>query len=510
MHVKSKTLQEDNDQSFEDLFFHSGQSGIKAFEEMMEAVTNQLIDFQMEQTKPYNGKSPAEVKQEVEALKQASCKGDHLPHFLKELDQSVMNHSIHVNHRQAVGHLHCPPLLPGVAAELILSVFNQSMDSWDQSPAAGFVEEKMIHWLIDQFQLGEQSDGVFSSGGTQSNYMGLLLARDYYCEREFGHDVQKEGLPSHSSRLKILCSKEAHFTVKKSAAQLGLGEEAVVLIETDEDHRMCFTDLKTKVKHLKNNGDLPFALVGTCGTTDFGSIDPLKELADFSKENNLWFHVDAAYGGALILSHSHREKLKGIQEANSITVDFHKLFYQPISCGAFLINDQSCFKYLNHHADYLNPKEDEEEGIPHLVNKTVATSRRFDALKLWTSLRVVGIERFQKMIDHTFVIAQQAADEIEAVKELEGVNRNPELNTVLFRFTAEEISKSELNQMNRVIQQKLLYEGAAFAAKTKVNNDVYLKLTLLNPRTSLSDIKAIFKRIIELGIQEVDKRRVLI
>ncbi|GGF32047.1 L-2,4-diaminobutyrate decarboxylase [Halobacillus andaensis] len=497
-------------QSFDHLFLHSGQEGIKAFEEMMESLTNELIDFHMQQTQPYSGKSPAEIERELKRLKPVSEQGESFSLYLKELEETVLSNSLHVTHTNAIGHLHCPPLLPTLAAELIIAMFNQSMDSWDQSPSASFVEEKMIQWLTQQFNLKAGSSGTFSSGGTQSNYIGLLLARDSYCEKKFNHNVQKKGLPPQSNKLKILCSKEAHFTVIKSASQLGLGEEAVVKVETDEDHRLSLQDLEEKFNQLRQNGEFPFALVATCGTTDFGSIDPLEDLAVFSKENELWYHVDAAFGGALILSDSHCDKLTGIERADSIAVDFHKLFYQPISCGAFLLKDENNFKYLNHHADYLNPKEDKEEGIPHLVNKTIATSRRFDALKLWTSLRVVGTKKFQEMIDHTFVIAKQSADLIDEMEDIEGANRYPELNTVLFRFNSKEGPIKELDEINKQIQQRLLYKGTAFVAKTKVNKEVYLKLTILNPRTSLSDVTGILQEIRRLGTEEIEYRRVTI
>ncbi|MFG6148089.1 pyridoxal phosphate-dependent decarboxylase family protein [Halobacillus sp. B23F22_1] len=497
-------------QSFDHLFLHSGQEGIKAFEEMMENLTNELIDFHMQQTQPYSGKSPAEIEREMIRLKPASEQGESFSCYLKELEETVLKNSLHVTHHKAIGHLHCPPLLPTLAAELIIAAFNQSMDSWDQSPSASFVEEKMIQWLIQQFNLKKESSGTFSSGGTQSNYMGLLLARDYYCDKKFGHNVQKKGLPPQLNKLKILCSEEAHFTVIKSASQLGLGEEAVVKVKTDQDHKLCLQDIEEKYNQLRKNGEFPFALVATCGTTDFGSIDPLEDLAAFTKENDLWYHVDAAFGGALILSGSHYEKLNGIERADSIAVDFHKLFYQPISCGAFLLKDEKNFKYLNHHADYLNPKEDDEEGIPNLVNKTISTSRRFDALKLWTSLRVVGTNKFREMIDHTFAIAQQTADVIDEMDDIEAGNRYPELNTVLFRFNSKEGPAADLDEINKQIQQHLLYKGTAFVAKTKVNKEVYLKFTILNPRTDLSDVKSILSEVWQLGMKEIENRRVTI
>ncbi|MGB8001557.1 MAG: aspartate aminotransferase family protein, partial [Anaerobacillus sp.] len=373
-----------------------------------------------------------------------------------------------------------------------------SLDSWDQSPSATYLEKEMIKWITKQFGYKSTSDGTFTSGGTQSNYMGLLLARDAFCYKKWAQNVQQDGLPSQFHKLRILCSEDAHFTVEKSAAQLGMGEQAVIKIKTDNSHRMSIKHLKEQLKQLKANDLLPFALVGTCGTTDFGSIDPLDELARLAHQEKLWFHVDAAYGGALMLSESHKWKLEGISHADSITVDFHKLFYQPISCGAFLVKDDQSFRFLNHHAEYLNPEEDEGEGIPNLVNKSILTSRRFDAFKLFLSLKTVGISYFSELIDTTFLLAQETAEYLNQQVDIKVENLTPELNAVIFRYEPLDTCP-DLCKLNRKIQQELLYEGSAAIAKTSVKGKTYLKFTMLNPRTKMMHVKEIVEEILTLG-----------
>ncbi|MFD2922666.1 pyridoxal phosphate-dependent decarboxylase family protein [Halobacillus naozhouensis] len=494
--------------AFDDLFFHRGAEGLKAYEEIVQHVSTKLTEVFSDFDQPYKGGRPDEVRKAISGMVMATRQGETLRDLLEEIDVPFLRNNLHVSHEKSVAHLHCPPLLSGIAAEMIISSYNQSMDSWDQSTAATYVEREMIAWLTQRFGLSEISDGVFSSGGSQSNYMGLLLARDSFCEKHWGCNVQQEGLPSAFKRMKILCSEDAHFTVQKSASQLGLGAEAVVTVETDHNHRLSIYDCHEKIEMLRKEGSLPFALVGTCGTTDFGSIDPLEELAEVAGENGLWFHVDAAFGGALILSRTHAHKLNGIQSADSITVDFHKLFYQPISCGAFLVNDGRSFQYTNYHADYLNPEADEEEGITNLVNKSVVTTRRFDAFKLFVSLRTVGTDRFAEMIDHTFVVANQSAQLLEDLDHFHVLNQTPELNTIVFRFQPRGIARKEINELNRSIQQQLFEQGMAAIAKTKVQEDIYLKFTLLNPRTEIQDIDAILKDIEVLGFNEIKTRRI--
>ncbi|UOR11765.1 pyridoxal phosphate-dependent decarboxylase family protein [Halobacillus amylolyticus] len=494
---------------FDDLFLHKGPKGIEAYEDVVKQVSTKLKEVFSNVDRPYIGKKPSEIQKEILGLSQLAKRGESLSDFLEAIDVPILKNSLHISHEKSVAHLHCPPLLSGIAAEMMISSLNQSMDSWEQSTAATYVEKEMISWLTNRFGLPAEADGVFSSGGSQSNYMGLLLARDSFCEKYWGCTVQKHGLPEGFKRMKILCSVEAHFTVQKSASQLGLGADAVVTIKTDDHHRLSVPHLYEKLRELREEGSLPFALVGTCGTTDFGSIDPLAELAEAAHSNGLWLHVDAAFGGALIVSHTHAYKLDGIQSADSITVDFHKLFYQPISCGAFLVNDSRSFTYTNHHADYLNPESDEAEGIVNLVNKSVVTTRRFDAFKLFVSLRVVGIDRFREMIDHTFSLAKKSAQLIDRLEAFNVLNVNPELNTVIFRFQPEAVPEEQLNTLNHSIQQQLLHKGIAVIAKTKVQKATYLKFTLLNPRTEIQNIQSIIKEIEFLGVKELEKRRMI-
>ncbi|MEC0297205.1 pyridoxal phosphate-dependent decarboxylase family protein [Peribacillus frigoritolerans] len=479
--------------------FLNNEEGFNNYSQSLKIIEKKLTNFLKGNHSPYSGKKPYEIEARLSGLPPASLKGETLEAVADELAEFVINDSINVHSPACIGHLHCPTLIPAVAAEMVIGTLNQSMDSWDQSSAATFVEERLIDWLCSQVGLPEQADGIFTSGGTQSNYMGLLLARDAYCKKFWGVDVQQHGLPVEANKLRILCSEAAHFTVRKSAAQLGLGEQAVITVKTDANHRLSIDELNHQMLLLEKQGLLPFAIVATCGTTDFGSIDPLHELSDAARKNGIWLHVDAAYGGAMILSKDYKDLISGIERADSITVDFHKLFYQPISCGAFLVSDSNSFQYIQHHADYLNPQEDEAEGMVHLVNKSVQTTRRFDALKLWMSLKVVGLETFAEMIDYTCHLAREVAVKIDKEEGFTVLNKAPELNAVVFRYNPEGESEQLVDLLNKQIQQELLKSGRAFLAKTRFEGQVYLKMTLLNPMTRIEHIEDILDEIRVLG-----------
>ncbi|SEI01917.1 L-2,4-diaminobutyrate decarboxylase [Halobacillus karajensis] len=485
-----------------DLFFlQQGEEGVQSFCTQAEIVVHTLARVFKEVDQPFEGLTVEEIKQQLRPVMDIHEEAQSLYEVMKEIEGPILKNSLHVSHERSMAHLHCPPVLPGVLAELMIGALNQSMDSWDQSPSATYVEEELIRYWTQLVQFPEGSDGVFTSGGTQSNYMGLLLARDAYCLTEWNHHVPTNGLPEDFRKMRVLCSEEAHFSVKKSISQLGLGEQAVIPVPVDEKHRMDFKEVCRIVEQLEGEGLFPFAVVATCGTTDFGSIDPLPNLADFCKKKGLWLHVDAAYGGGLLLSNEHRDKLEGLEHADSMTLDFHKWLFQPISCGVFLLQDRKHLGLLSHHADYLNPLEDEEDGILNLVNKSVQTTRRFDALKVLLTLKTMGTGLLGSMIDRTVEVAQYAAHELERRGCFHVENASPELSTVVFQYRP--AGHHPAGELNRNIQQKLFREGRAVLAKTSVDGETYLKFTLLNPRTSEGDVSRVIDEIENTAYEQI-------
>jgi L-2,4-diaminobutyrate decarboxylase len=252
------------------------------------------------------------------------------------------------------------------------------------------------------------------------------------------------------------------------------------------------------IDDLLKDGSRPIAIAATVGTTDCGAIDPLPEVAALARQHGLWFHADAAYGGALMLSDRHRSQLAGLEQADSITIDFHKLFYQPISCSAFLVHDRASFGAIRLHADYLNPPGNEAAGVLDLVTKSIQTTRRFDGLKPFVSLQALGRKRLAAMIDTTIDLATATAELITADPELE-LPVPPAINALLLRFHTPGMTEAAIDGVNHTIQQRLLMEGHAMLARTKFNERIFLKMTLLNPRTTLAHVEAILARIKAFG-----------
>ncbi len=410
---------------------------------------------------------------------------------------TIVANSIAVSDPATIAHLHCPPLLPALAAEAVISALNQSMDSFDQAPIATVVEQELIRWLCGEAGYPAGADGTFTTGGSLSNYMGLLLARDAFIERKWNWSAQKSGLPPEASKLRILCSEVSHFTVEKSASQLGLGTDSVVRVSVDERFRMDPASLRNALRHIRSSGLLPMAIVGTAGTTDFGSIDPVTELAAIAKSEQVWLHVDAAYGGALLFSTKHHDKLAGIGAADSLSVDFHKLFWQPIPCSAFLLRDSDNFRFIRMHADYLNPETHEEEGVPNLVTNSVLTSRRFDALKLWISFQSLGRNKLGAMIDRTIALASHAAEVVRRIPNLELVSE-PQLSTVLFRYVPSS-GQGNADLLNATIRKQLFDSGMAVLGHTRVKGVQCLKFTCMNPSVEESRLERLLLVIARTG-----------
>ncbi|EGQ8449608.1 TPA: pyridoxal phosphate-dependent class III aminotransferase [Vibrio alginolyticus] len=475
-------------------FIHTGEMGSNEFASVMNHTTTVMKSVFEQVTAPYSGMDPKALEAAIHDVDLDNGNAP-LKTVIDDAAELVAKNAIFTQHPDCIAHLHTPPLMPAIAAEAMIAALNQSMDSWDQASSATYVEQKVVNWLCDKYELGEKADGIFTSGGTQSNQMGLMLARDWIADKLSAHSIQKLGLPEYADKLRIVCSKKSHFTVQKSASWMGLGEKAVMTVDANADGTMDVTKLDEVLNQAKAEGLIPFAIVGTAGTTDHGAIDDLDFIADIAAKHDMWMHVDGAYGGALILS-SQKARLKGCERAHSISVDFHKLFYQTISCGALLVNDKSNFKFLLHHADYLNREHDE---LPNLVDKSIATTKRFDALKVFMTMQSVGPKALGDMYDHLLEQTLEVADMIRDNKHFE-LLAEPSLSTVLFRATHE---SADLDELNKTLRLEALTRGIAVLGETIVDDKTALKFTILNPCLTTADFESLLSKINTLAAELV-------
>jgi L-2,4-diaminobutyrate decarboxylase len=467
----------------------------------LRAAADLLAEAATARSGPYSGASPGALAKVVAGVEPFPEEGAGLDAALAGLGRLSLRHGVDPGHPACAAHLHCQPLAAAVAADALAAATNQSLDSWDQAPVATHLEQQLVAGLAARVGWDAGAGGVVTSGGTQSNLMGLLLARDAAAGRA-GRDAAADGLGPDAGRWRVLCSELAHFSVARAAALLGLGSRAVQPLGVDDGRRLRPDELDRALDRIDAAGEVPVALVATAGTTDFGSIDPLPALAERAAAAGLWLHVDAAWGGGLLFSDRHRGLLEGIEAADSVAVDFHKLLWQPAGCGAFLVRDRTRLAPIEVTVPYLNPDPPagwpEAWRMPHLVGRSLATTRRFAALGPLLSFQAVGRRAIGELVDRTLELAVHAAAAVEAEPALE-LTARPVLGSVVFRYRPSPDDPARSDRVNEAVRLRLLATGQAVVGRTEVAGRTHLKLTLMNPTATEADVAALVALVARAG-----------
>ncbi|MCJ1680189.1 aminotransferase class V-fold PLP-dependent enzyme [Streptomyces sp. APSN-46.1] len=354
-------------------------------------------------------------------------------------------------------HLHCPPLAVAVAADLAASALNPSLDSWDQAPAASAIEALVTRTLATELYATPHADALVTTGGTEANQLALLLARE-----------------RHGPGLTVLHGANAHHSIPRAAWLLGLAPAVAIPTPAGTLDPARLTETLDRTPG-------PVLVTATAGTTDAGLIDPLETIAGLCHHHGAELHIDAAYGGLLALSPRHRHKLAGLTRAHSLTVDLHKLGWQPVAAGLLAVPDTALLAPLAHQADYLNAPDDTEAGLPDLLGRSLRTTRRPDALKIAATLRSLGRDGLIRLIDRTCDLAHQLARLLEAHPRFE-LHAPPTISTVLFRPTPADDTRLA------TLRRTLLLDGTAVLGRATAHGRLWLKATLLNPHTTAGDL----------------------
>nr|WP_263107884.1 pyridoxal-dependent decarboxylase [Kitasatospora sp. DSM 101779] len=442
------------------------------------------------------GPIPAGHPEEIAGLVRDALAAPPGPDALARLTRLLAGYAADPADPACAAHLHCPPLAVAAAADLAVSALNPSQDSWDQAPAATALETALLAELAALAGLPATATGVLTSGGSESNLMGLMLARDRALP-----GAELHGLPA-GTRPRILASAAAHFSVQRAAAVLGLGEQAVRTVPVDRTLRMDGRALAEALAETVRRGGTPIAVVATAGTTDTGAIDPLHRAADLAAQYGAWLHVDAAYGGGALLSDRLAPLLDGIGRADSLSLDWHKLGWQPAAAGVFLVRRADSYAPLARRAVYLNPADDEEAGYPSLLGLSLRTTRRPDAFKLAVTLAVLGRAGLGALVDACHRLAHHAAGAVAAEPDLE-LHCPPVLTTVVFRYRPRSADPARIDRLNAELRRDLLRAGRAVVGRTELPGDgpgrVRLKLTLLNPHAAPADLDAVLAAVRAAG-----------
>lgn len=406
---------------------------------------------------------------------------------------------IDLSHPHAAAHLQPPVLQVAVDADALASASNASMDTYDSGPATLAIEQWVVQALARMAGFGPSADGVLTPGGSISNLLAVLIARDH-AAAALGIDVRRNGLQGLEKPV-VFCSELAHFSVQRACATLGLGEDAAITIPADGDFRLRADILSDE---LDKPGRTPIAVVATAGTTDYGSIDPIADVAALAREHGAWVHVDAAYGFGALFSDRLAPLLAELPCADSVTLDLHKIGWQPAAASMLLVADRDRFASLGRSVDYLNPADDIDSGLDGLLGRSLQTTRRPDAVKVATTLTAYGRAGLGKMLDTCHELAHAAAARIVADSNLE-LLAPVTLTTVLFRVAGQGLAASERDAVQGEVRRRLLTSGRVLIGRTRIPARggrpavVALKLTLLNPNATVTDIEELLDQVVATG-----------
>ena len=362
-------------------------------------------------------------------------------------------------------------------ADTIATGYNIFSGGWSASPAAAELEIVTIHWLLEMFNFPvKKGGGIFTSGGSMANLTALATARRLKC----GHDF---------SKAIIYLSDQAHSSNIKAIRILGFKKRQVRIIPTDMEFKMSLNKLKNCIAKDKLEGYQPFCIIASAGTTNTGTVDPLDEIASICEIESLWMHVDGAYGGAAILSDKGKEYLKGIEKADSLTVDPHKWFFQPYEIGCLIVKDHKWLsKTFSEKPVYLRDIEGNESEI-NFYDHGIELTRRFRALKFYMSVKTFGLDAFSKAIQYSISLTEELENFLRKSHKWEVISPAT-LAVINFRCNPinSEFSETELDKLNQYISKQIIASRSAVLVTTILQDQVVLRMCLINPRTTFNDI----------------------
>ncbi|EPN4955632.1 pyridoxal-dependent aspartate 1-decarboxylase PanP [Vibrio antiquarius] len=455
---------------------------------------------------------------------------DHTEHLL----DTLVSHSVHTSSPSFIGHM--TSALPYFLMPLskIMIALNQNLVKIETSKAFTPLERQvlgMLHRLIygqsdtfyDQWMhSANHSLGAFCSGGTIANITALWVARNKALRANGSFKgVEKEGLFKAMKHygydgLAVLVSERGHYSLKKAADVLGIGQDGLVAVKTDANNRIIVDDLKAKIVELEKQNIKPIAVIGVAGTTETGNVDPLPEIAEVCQAHGCHFHVDAAWGGATLMSNHHRHLLNGVEMADSVTIDAHKQLYIPMGAGMVLFKDPDAMKSIEHHAQYILRK-----GSKDLGSHTLEGSRSGMAMLVYAAMHIISRPGYELLIDQSIEKARYFADLIKQQDDFELVSE-PELCLLTYRylppFIREALAKAEgsqkeqlnelINELTQFIQKRQRETGKSFVSRTRLNpdqwqrmNTIVFRVVLANPLTTKEILSSVLDEQREIAKQ---------
>lgn len=404
---------------------------------------------------------------------------------LQQVQQDVLSNFLSVSHPRFFSFVPNPNNFVSVLADALVAGFNPFVGSWAVAPGPAEIELVTIDWLRQLCGFPETAGGLFVSGGSVATLTALATARHIKVRDTFHYAV-------------IYCSDQTHSATDRALKVLGFRAEQLRKLPSDQDFRLSLTTLQDAVAEDRAAGRIPFCVVANAGTTNTGAVDPLAELANFCRQQDLWLHADAAYGGAAVLCERGRSALGGLEAADSLVLDPHKWLFQPYEMGCVLVRKA---QWLRETFSILPEFLKDVAGIEEEVNFRdygIQLTRNFRALKLWMSLKVFGLAAFSRAIERGMTLAEHAEKVLRRSSCWEVVTP-AQLGIVSFRYLPANGSEQDANAINQHLIHEMAEDGFAALSSTTLRGKTALRLCTINPRTSEQDLEETILRLERFG-----------
>src|SRR5581483_10781638 len=448
-----------------------------------------IIDQLVEHYEQLPGKRATQVgvRSELEARLREPLpeSGTDAAAVLDKLQRDVWTHISHTNHPRFFGFIPAPSNFVSAMAETLTAGYDPFAGSWLGASAAAEVEMVTIDWLRQLCGLPETAGGHFVSCGSMANLTALAVARHVKLSDQVENAV-------------VYYSDQTHSCVDRALWLLGFSPDQIRKLPSDDNYCLSMPQLREAVSQDRAAGRRPFSVIANAGTTNTGAVDPLAELADYCARENLWLHVDGAYGAAAVLSERGRGMLAGLELADSLALDPHKWLFQPYETGVVLLRDGSLLRKTFHVLpEYMN---DTQRGLEEVnfCEQGVQLTRSFRALKVWMSFKVFGVEAFRQAVERGFELAELAERTLRESEPWEIITPAT-LGIVSFRYVYDGASEADLNRFNQRLVDAAIRDGFAFPSSTVLRGRTVLRMCPINPRTTDDDIRSTIRRLESLA-----------
>jgi aromatic-L-amino-acid decarboxylase len=404
---------------------------------------------------------------------------------LDQLQRDVFSNIMHTDHPRFFAFVPSPSNFVSVMADALASGFNVFAGTWLEASGPTQIELVTIDWLRQVCGLPDSAGGLFVSGGSMANMTALAVARHI----KLGNRIENAV---------VYFSDQTHSSIERGLRVLGFQDNQMRQIRSDDCFRLDISALERAIKTDRAAGRVPFCVVANAGTTNTGAIDPLLTLADCCRQEELWLHVDGAYGAAAVFCERGQALLAGLARVDSMSLDPHKWLFQPYEIGCVLVREERWLKETFHILpEYLEDIEGKEEEA-NFCDRGIQLTRGFRALKLWMSLQVFGRSSFQEAINRGFELAEVAEAAVRELSDWEVVTP-AQMGIVTFRCLPDGLSPEELNWLNRELVEEMIADGFAMVSSTVLREQTVLRMCTINPRTTEADVKETIKRFDDIS-----------